>query len=156
MQRYFLHFQTEFYFTVFANFIFGKLFAKCTCLSAILLNQLILYQASSWCGKHLLWFVESIDESEEVQEEEHTRLFPEVVGTTPLSLVSLFVFLWVECDNWINKISSAWIMLLPPPDILCLKHLNSKPYESCLICDFTLFLRIKEKIIIRTAEGRET
>ncbi|KAL6645517.1 hypothetical protein ACP70R_017125 [Stipagrostis hirtigluma subsp. patula] len=34
-------------------------------------------KASSWCGKHLLWSAESIDESEEVQEEEHSRLLPE-------------------------------------------------------------------------------
>ncbi|GJN09109.1 hypothetical protein PR202_ga27084 [Eleusine coracana subsp. coracana] len=35
-----------------------------------------LYQASLWCRKHLLWSVESIDESEDAQEEEHSRLFP--------------------------------------------------------------------------------
>ncbi|XP_062209853.1 uncharacterized protein LOC133911575 [Phragmites australis] len=39
-------------------------------------------KASSWCGKHLLWSVESIDESEEVQEEEHSRLLPEIISLT--------------------------------------------------------------------------
>ncbi|KAF0913717.1 hypothetical protein E2562_024599 [Oryza meyeriana var. granulata] len=39
-------------------------------------------KAGSWCVRHLLWSVESIDESEDAQEEEHSRLFPEIVALT--------------------------------------------------------------------------
>ncbi|KQK23695.1 uncharacterized protein LOC100843843 isoform X2 [Brachypodium distachyon] len=37
-------------------------------------------KASSWCGKHLGWFVESIDDSEVVQEEEHSSLCLEIIS----------------------------------------------------------------------------
>ncbi|XP_015690770.1 uncharacterized protein LOC102707106 [Oryza brachyantha] len=39
-------------------------------------------KAGSWCVRHLLWSVESIDESEVAQEEEHSRLFPEIIALT--------------------------------------------------------------------------
>ncbi|XP_047083568.1 uncharacterized protein LOC124694647 [Lolium rigidum] len=39
-------------------------------------------KASSWCGKHLIWFVESIDDSEAVQEEEHNSLCLEIISLT--------------------------------------------------------------------------
>ncbi|KAL6901856.1 hypothetical protein ACP4OV_004732 [Aristida adscensionis] len=39
-------------------------------------------KASSWCRKHLLFSAESIDESQEVQEEEHSRLLPEIISLT--------------------------------------------------------------------------
>uniref|UniRef100_A0A0D3FDQ0 Uncharacterized protein n=1 Tax=Oryza barthii TaxID=65489 RepID=A0A0D3FDQ0_9ORYZ len=39
-------------------------------------------KAGSWCVRHLLWSVESIDESEDAQEEEHSRLFPEIIALT--------------------------------------------------------------------------
>ncbi|KAG8073439.1 hypothetical protein GUJ93_ZPchr0006g43216 [Zizania palustris] len=37
-------------------------------------------KAGSWCVKHFLWSVESIDESEDAQEEEHSRIFPEIAS----------------------------------------------------------------------------
>ncbi|XP_048572542.1 uncharacterized protein LOC125552878 [Triticum urartu] len=39
-------------------------------------------KASSWCGKHLIWFTESIDESEALQEEEHNCLCLEIISLT--------------------------------------------------------------------------
>lgn len=62
-----------------------------------------LCQAGSWCVRHLLWSVESIDESEDAQEEEHSRLFPEVKGFESLSLSlslkkDLFVFHCNTCS----------------------------------------------------------
>uniref|UniRef100_A0A0D9VPG6 Uncharacterized protein n=1 Tax=Leersia perrieri TaxID=77586 RepID=A0A0D9VPG6_9ORYZ len=39
-------------------------------------------KAGSWCLKHLLWSVESIDESEDAQEEEHSTLFIEIFVLT--------------------------------------------------------------------------
>jgi hypothetical protein len=104
-------------------------------VSAIFLNQRILYQASSWCGKHLIWFVDSIDDSEAVQEEEHNSSCLEVFGTTPLSLFSLFVLLWLQVDSWINRKSSVWLRLLRLQISYSLEYLN---HESCLMHDFTL------------------
>ncbi|XP_044982921.1 uncharacterized protein LOC123449685 [Hordeum vulgare subsp. vulgare] len=37
-------------------------------------------KASSWCGKHLKWFAEFIDESEALQEEEHNCLCLEIIS----------------------------------------------------------------------------
>ncbi|CAM0870709.1 unnamed protein product [Alopecurus aequalis] len=39
-------------------------------------------KASTWCGKHLMWFIESIDDSEAVQEEEHNNLCLEIISLT--------------------------------------------------------------------------
>ncbi|TKV98254.1 hypothetical protein SEVIR_9G547200v4 [Setaria viridis] len=56
---------------------------KCSCIDTTdCLGQFLalISKASSWCGKHLLWSVESIEESEEVQEEEHSRILPEIIS----------------------------------------------------------------------------
>uniref|UniRef100_K3XF10 Uncharacterized protein n=1 Tax=Setaria italica TaxID=4555 RepID=K3XF10_SETIT len=58
---------------------------KCSCIDMTdCLGQFLalIAKASSWCGKHLLWSVESIEESEEVQEEEHSRILPEIISMT--------------------------------------------------------------------------
>ncbi|RCV46584.1 hypothetical protein SETIT_9G542800v2 [Setaria italica] len=58
---------------------------KCSCIDTTdCLGQFLalISKASSWCGKHLLWSVESIEESEEVQEEEHSRILPEIISMT--------------------------------------------------------------------------
>ncbi|KAG2554829.1 hypothetical protein PVAP13_9KG584600 [Panicum virgatum] len=58
---------------------------KCSCIDMTdCLRQFLAFgaKASSWCRKHILWSVESIEESEEVQEEEHSRILPEIISMT--------------------------------------------------------------------------
>ncbi|PUZ42877.1 hypothetical protein GQ55_9G617300 [Panicum hallii var. hallii] len=58
---------------------------KCSCIDMTdCLRQFLALgaKASSWCRKHILWSVESIEESEEVQEEEHSRILPEIISMT--------------------------------------------------------------------------
>ncbi|CAL4920728.1 unnamed protein product [Urochloa decumbens] len=58
---------------------------KCSCIDTTdCLGQFLalVAKASSWCGKHLLWSVESMEESEEVQEEEHSKILPEIISMT--------------------------------------------------------------------------
>ncbi|XBH84686.1 hypothetical protein VPH35_072801 [Triticum aestivum] len=44
-----------------------------TCLQQFLTLGI---KTNSWCGKHLIWFTESIDESEAIQEEEQKLVMP--------------------------------------------------------------------------------
>ncbi|KAG0552826.1 hypothetical protein BDA96_01G541100 [Sorghum bicolor] len=56
---------------------------KCSCTdTAGCLGQFLALgaKAISWSGKHLLSSVESIDDSEEVQQEEHSRILPEIIS----------------------------------------------------------------------------
>ncbi|CAD6201985.1 unnamed protein product [Miscanthus lutarioriparius] len=56
---------------------------KCSCTdTAACLGHFLALgaKASSWCGKHLLSSVESFDDSEEVQQEEHSRILPEIIS----------------------------------------------------------------------------
>ncbi|CAN6321494.1 unnamed protein product [Urochloa humidicola] len=65
---------------------------KCSCIDiTACLGQFLalVAKASSWCGKHLLWSVESMEESEEVQEEEHSSILPEIISMTLNILIKL-------------------------------------------------------------------